>query len=60
MVDLTVYITNSTSVAISEPIDIDLYFNPATPPDGSFAGTWPIRYWAVWERKQPPAIPLAG
>lgn len=38
MVDLTVYITNSTSVAISEPIDIDLYFNPATPPDGSFAG----------------------
>lgn len=37
-VDLTVYITNSTTVAISEPIDIDLYLNPALLPDGSFAG----------------------
>lgn len=37
-VDLTVYITNSTTVAISEPIDIDLYLNPATLPDGSISG----------------------
>jgi len=37
-VGLTVYITNSTSVAISDPIDIDLYLNPATQPDGSVSG----------------------
>lgn len=37
-ISLTVSITNTSDVSVNSPVDIDLYFDPATPPDGSVAG----------------------
>jgi len=37
-IDLTVFVTNSSTVDVTDPVDIDLYFNPGGVPDGSAGG----------------------
>lgn len=38
LIELTVSVTNDSEVDVINPVDIDLYFNPAVVPDGSVGG----------------------
>lgn len=46
-ISLTVFITNTSAVDVTSPVDIDLYFNPDLPPDGSVAGDLAYTFFSI-------------